>query len=340
MSHDTRPTDDDHTHAPGPRLAGGSLVGPELQAVEARLLDICTTTPGTLSEAVQRAITAGGKRLRPLLLLLSARTIGRPNDATVELAAAVEVMHLASLMHDDVLDESTLRRGKPSVRETWGNRTAVLVGDYLLARAYEQLTQLRDWSYVAVLADVALQMSTAEAAFADVDSDVTAEHCIEVARGKTATLVCASCQLGAMSVGADGELAGKFAAFGENLGIAFQVTDDLLDIYGDEKTIGKNPGRDIQTGQLTLPVVAALRSPMAKEVRQAIGALSDPQTASPEASAELGRLVKESGGMALATKTASEYVSRARGILGEIEGDREALDALGTLAGDIVTRRK
>lgn len=259
----------------------------------------------------------------------------------IELAAAVEVMHLASLMHDDVVDEATLRRGRPSVRQRWGNRTAVLLGDYLGGRVYAQLTAVRDWRYVQIFAETALKMCTAEASFSQaLPDEVTLQDCLAVAEGKTASLTATACQVGALSAPEGERHADVFRDYGKHLGLAFQITDDLLDIYGTQEATGKLPGRDILTGQLTLPVVAALNSDMGSEVRQVITQIGNAEE--PEAFlGRLGQLVESSGGRAQAERTASQHTQQAIAGLADVPAQApEAIDALTQIARTLTARKR
>lgn len=305
------------------------LVASGLERVEQRLAALCSRGAPTLCEAARSALLSGGKRLRPVLVLLSARAAGTPTPATDDLALAVEIIHVASLLHDDVMDEATLRRGQPAVRQRWGNRMAVLVGDYLAAAAYYELAGLEQpQHYVEVLAQVALSMCGSEATFALGGAQITPEQCLDVARGKTAALIAACCELGGMSADAPAASLQALREYGENLGLAFQITDDLLDLYGRVDVTGKSPGRDALTGQLTYPIVAALHGPHGDAVREALARMDS----DPEGLVALGAAVEAAGGRAAARNLARGFADAALAALGRIPAaDAQALQALGDL---------
>ncbi len=319
-----------------------TLVAAHADQVEAALRDICGDGCDQISRAALSAVEAGGKRLRPLVTLLSSRVFGEPNAASVDVAVGLEVLHLASLMHDDVVDEADMRRGKPAVRQLFGNRIAVLVGDYLAARAYRKLTNIRDWTYVEIMAQVVDDMASSEAAFARIGPfELTEADCLDIARGKTAGLFGAACRLGAMSVGASEPDCLSMREYGINLGIAFQLADDLLDVFGQAREIGKDAGRDVITGQFSLPIVAALESPDGHNVRRIIEEFRSRDLGGDELDAALANLadaVDNAGGRARAQEMALEHVERARAALEGIEGDVQALNALREIAGLVASR--
>jgi len=306
-----------------------SLVAPSLQRVEQRLERLCGRGAPRLCEAARAALLSGGKRLRPTLVLLSARTTGTPSPATEDLAVAVEILHVASLLHDDVMDEAVLRRGQPAVRQRWGNRMAVLVGDYLAAAAYYELAGLEQpQRYVQVLAQVALSMCGSEATFAMGGSEITPEACLDVARGKTAALIAACCELGGRSANAPEASLQALREYGENLGLVFQITDDLLDLYGRAEVTGKSPGRDALTGQITYPIAVALRSPGGDAVRQALTRVAT----DPDGLAALAAAVEAAGGRAAAESLGRSLADTALAALERITpADARALQALADL---------
>ena len=318
--------------------SAAQLVQCELQEVEHRLLQLCGDEQDPLSAAAREAVQAGGKRLRPTLVLLSAKAAGRISDDSLLLSVAVETMHLASLMHDDVVDHAVLRRGQPTVRQSWGDRMAVLVGDYLASRAYYELAPLRDSEYVGIFAAVGIEMCRAEARSSQIEAqDLTEADCLEIARGKTAGLFAASCQAGALSGGAGAEASLHYRAYGEHLGLAFQLADDLLDIYGSEDALGKAPGRDVLTDQFTFPIVHALGGEGGEAVREAIAAFN--ASASDDDLRRLGEVVEVAGGRTAAEALAREETARARTALQLVaSAEPEASAALEALLEQVVVR--
>jgi geranylgeranyl pyrophosphate synthase len=313
-----------------------ALVAPQLQRIEDRLGALCSRGAPALCEAARAALLSGGKRLRPVLVLLSAQAAGTPTTSSEDLAVAVEIIHVASLLHDDVMDEATLRRGKPAVRKTWGNRMAVLVGDYLAAAAYYELAGLDSpQRYVGVLAQVAMSMCGSEATFAAGGGQVTPEQCLEVDRGKTAALISACCELGALSVAAPEDYVGALREYGENLGLAFQITDDLLDLYGRADVTGKAPGRDAITGQLTYPIVAALHGSQGVAVQEALERVET----DPDALPALSAAVEAAGGRTAARDLARRLADAALAALGRLSpADPGAVQALADLVEFTIQR--
>jgi len=235
----------------------------QLRRVESRLRDIACVADERLTELALHGIEAGGKRLRPALVVSAAMTIGgrdAVNERVVDAAAAVELLHLASLYHDDVLDSAPMRRGRASANTLWGNHAAVLGGDVLLSHAYRVAAELGAAELqrlsLTLAALCAGQLAESSARF-DAGRDVA--HYDASVRGKTATLLATSCWLGATTAGASREAADALASFGMELGIAFQVVDDVLDLYGHGLQTGKPAGSDLREGVFTLPVLMTLQ---------------------------------------------------------------------------------
>jgi heptaprenyl diphosphate synthase len=231
----------------------------DLLRVEELLLATASASDYPLvQEASTHLIKAGGKRLRPALVLVASRAGTPGREATDLAAAAVELLHLASLYHDDVIDETTVRRGAPSVHSKWGNSVAILSGDFLFAsgsllgaRAGDQVPRI----LARALADVC-EGQIAETEHVG-DPARPAQQYVETVRRKTAALFRSSCELGITTSGADPRMQEPLASYGEHLGLAFQIVDDLLDYVGDPSVTGKTPGTDLKEGVFTLPVLLA-----------------------------------------------------------------------------------
>jgi geranylgeranyl pyrophosphate synthase len=233
-----------------------------LDRVEDRLLAAAAGYPGALGDACLTTLGAGGKRVRPLLTLLCARRDAELAVPVLRAAASVELLHMATLVHDDVLDRAELRRGRATVAHEFGADVAVSAGNFLLARAFTELVGTHDPDAVAVLSAAAVGLSQGEVLQRDDAHRVTvttAEYERRCER-KTADLFAAACRLGAMVSSAGDEVAGAVAEFGRLIGLAFQVFDDILDVSGDERAIGKRPGTDVRDGTITLPLILALES--------------------------------------------------------------------------------
>ncbi|MEV1053583.1 polyprenyl synthetase family protein [Streptomyces sp. NPDC049887] len=227
-----------------------------LAAVESGLLDATKSEVPFITEAAQHLVRAGGKRFRPLLVMLAAR-FGDPDaPGIVPSAVVVELTHLATLYHDDVMDEADVRRGVPSANARWGNSLAVLTGDFLFARASHILADLGPEA-VRIQAEAFERLVTGQIleTAGPRDGRDPVDHYLDVLRGKTGSLVAVSCRFGAMMSGADERITDVLTQYGERLGVAFQLADDVLDIASDSHESGKTPGTDLREGIATLPVL-------------------------------------------------------------------------------------
>jgi octaprenyl-diphosphate synthase len=203
-------------------------------------------------------IHAGGKRLRPLLTIASNRLFTTDAQDAIGLAAAVEFIHTATLLHDDVIDESKLRRGRPTANALWGNQSAVLVGDFLFARSFQLMIEANDPAILKILSTAAARIAEGEVLQLSLCNtlDVSAEDCLRVIEAKTAELFAAACQVGALTAHQE-KHALALRAYGYNLGMAFQIVDDILDYSANAIQLGKDIGNDFQEGKITLPVILA-----------------------------------------------------------------------------------
>jgi len=233
----------------------------ELREVEAFLKRFLLSHEGVIPTAVPRIFNAGGKRLRPALLLLSSRMCDYRGDKNVVLAAMVEMIHTASLIHDDVIDNDTLRRGVPTINATWGNNLSIVLGDYLYTLVFSTLADLGETDMLKYLAATTNKMARGDLVQHQtlLNMDITEERYLSINSDKTASLISCACRIGAMlGKSANGEV-DALARYGQNLGMAFQITDDLLDLVAEEKVLGKPPGSDIRSGKLTLPLIHVMR---------------------------------------------------------------------------------
>ena len=214
-----------------------------------------------IPEVTAHLVEAGGKRLRPMLTLAAARICGYAGgEDHVKLAATVEFIHTATLLHDDVVDESAQRRGRPTANLLWDNKSSVLVGDYLFARSFQLMVETGSLRVLDILADASATIAEGEVLQMTAAQDLATDEAIylKVVRGKTAALFAAACEAGAVIAGADGAAQAALRAYGDALGIAFQIADDLLDYQGDSAATGKNVGDDFRERKLTLPVIKAV----------------------------------------------------------------------------------
>lgn len=243
-----------------------ALVQEDLGQVEEFLKSCCAATGVTLIDEVWEHLqNAPGKRLRPTLLLLVAKAHGGTSDLAVMGGAVVEMVHTATLIHDDVVDKAALRRGQAAVNNRWHDGIALMMGDFLYSKAFQLFTAERLEREMALLAETTNRMSVAEMMQFQYHSnlDMREDEYMLLIGEKTAALISASCALGALFAGVDEVEA--VSAYGHHVGMAFQITDDLLDYLGDEYVVGKPVGNDLREGKVTLPLIAALRNAPARE---------------------------------------------------------------------------
>lgn len=250
---------------PHDRLA--AALADDMAAVNSLIRDrMASEHAPRIPEVTAHLVEAGGKRLRPMLTLAAARMLGGSGDRAVKLAATVEFIHTATLLHDDVVDESTRRRGRPTANLLWDNKSSVLVGDYLFARSFQLMTECDSLAVMAVLANASAVIAEGEVLQLTAAQNLATTEAIylQVIRGKTAALFAAACEVGAMVAGGSPAQVDAMRAYGDALGIAFQMADDLLD-YGGTAAIGKNTGDDFRERKLTLPVIRAVAAADAAE---------------------------------------------------------------------------
>jgi octaprenyl-diphosphate synthase len=248
--------------APEPSIERLSrLVRADLERVNALILSRTGSEVTMIPEVANHLISSGGKRLRPMLTLATAALTGYAGEGHVRLAASVEFMHTATLLHDDVVDESELRRGKPSARMVWGNEASVLVGDFLLGQAFRMMVEVGNLRALEILSTAAAVIAEGEVMqlAAAKNLDTTEDAYLAVIRAKTAELFAAACEVGPVLAARAKAEQEACRSFGSNLGIAFQLVDDALDYGGSRAKIGKNVGDDFREGKITLPVILAFR---------------------------------------------------------------------------------
>ena len=251
--------------APASRPAGldalRSLCGKDMIKVNALIMERMQSDVGLIPQIAGYIIAAGGKRLRPLLTLASARLCGYRGEHHVALAATVEFIHTATLLHDDVVDDSALRRGRDSAKAIWGNQPSVLVGDFLFSRAFQLMVETGSMDVLRILSNASAIIAEGEVQqlVTANDTSTTVEAYLRVIESKTAALFAAACEVGAVIADQPGPARDHLAEYGQNLGIAFQLVDDHLDYVANERELGKPVGGDFRDGKLTLPVVLALQ---------------------------------------------------------------------------------
>ena len=238
-----------------------NLVAADLERVNAAILSRTGSEVTMIPEVANHLISSGGKRLRPILTLAMAKLAGYPGDGHIKLAAAVEFMHTATLLHDDVVDESDMRRGRQAARMLWGNDASVLVGDFLLGQAFKMMVEVASLKALDILSSAAAVIAEGEVMQlgAAKNTATTEDAYLAVIRAKTAELFAAACEVGPALAGRPKDERSACRSFGMNLGIAFQLVDDALDYGGKAAKLGKNVGDDFREGKITLPVVLSFR---------------------------------------------------------------------------------
>jgi octaprenyl-diphosphate synthase len=260
---------------PAPRNPGIDAMGEEMREVDAVIRRRLTSEVALVDQIARYITTAGGKRIRPLLVLLFSNALGFKGTERFELAASVEFIHTATLLHDDVVDESGLRRGRKTANAVFGNAASVLVGDFIYSRAFQMMVSVNQMKVLQVLSDATNIIAEGEVLqlMNMHDADLPVADYLKVIRYKTAKLFEASARLGAVLAGAPADLEEACADYGRSLGTAFQLIDDLLDYEGSATEMGKNVGDDLREGKPTLPLLLAMERGNPQEralIRQAI----------------------------------------------------------------------
>ncbi len=291
-----------------------------------------------LQAAIEQILRSTGKHVRPLLVLLSAKTCGSVTDCTINSAVFLELLHTATLIHDDVVDETRERRGVPSLNAIFDNRVAVLTGDYILSTALIRSIQTGDLRIIGIISNLGRDLSEGEIKQMETaDESILDESCyLQVIYKKTATLLSACTAIGAISAGADKQAIEAMKKFGENIGYAFQIRDDIFDYY-KESNIGKPTGNDIREGKVTLPLLYALKQESAKAGTMLEIVLTKDFT--DEHIDQLILFAKEQGGIEYAKKRMTDFRNEAVRAL-DIFPDSPSRRALIDLADYIILRDK
>ena len=314
------------------------LVAPGMERVNAFILSRTGSDVAMIPEVANHLISSGGKRLRPMLTLATAALSGYSGDGDVKLAASVEFMHTATLLHDDVVDGSEMRRGKLAARMLWGNEASVLVGDFLLGQAFKMMVEVGSLEALRILSEAAAVIAEGEVMqlAAAKNTATTEDEYLAVVRGKTAELFAAACEVGPVIAGRPRAEQAAARSFGMNLGIAFQLVDDALDYGGREAKLGKKVGDDFREGKITLPVVLAYRRGSAQERAFWKRTLEEGQIEDADLAEALRLLVKH-GAIDDTIARARHYGAIARDALGLFQ-DRPETRALLDVVGFVTAR--
>ncbi|PHV10542.1 polyprenyl synthetase family protein [Chitinimonas sp. BJB300] len=313
-----------------------TVIAADMQAVDALIRDRLHSEVLLVRQVAEYIISSGGKRLRPALTLLSAQALGYKGQHHIELAAVVEFIHTATLLHDDVVDESSLRRGRDTANALFGNAASVLVGDFLYSRAFQMMVGVNDMRVMQILADATNVIAEGEVLqLMNIgDAELNEADYLKVIRYKTAKLFEAAARLGALLTKQDAKVETALASYGMHLGTAFQIVDDVLDYSGEAGEIGKNLGDDLAEGKCTLPLIHAMRlgsEAQAAVVRNAI------VHAQRENFADVLAAVRSSGALSAAMEVAHIEAQLALSAIA-ILPDNQASKALRALAQFAVER--
>lgn len=314
-------------------------IAEEMKLFENKFFESMKSNVSLLDRITHYIVRRKGKQMRPMFVFLSAKMLGEMQDKTYRAASFIELIHTATLVHDDVVDDSQLRRGFFSLNAIWKNKVAVLVGDYLLSKTLIISTKNKDFDLLEVVSIAIQELSEGELLQLEKARklDITEEVYYEIIRMKTATLIAACCKAGALSVGVDEEIANKMHRFGELIGIAFQIKDDLFD-YTTSNLIGKPVGIDIKEQKMTLPLIYTLNKVNDKDRKWLINSVKRYNNDKKRVR-EVIEFVKANGGIEYTRNMMQKYANDALDILKEMP-DNEYRKSLELLVNYVMTRDK
>ena len=317
------------------------LIASELTAMEALMRQTLSHADPFVDEIIQYGLQIGGKRLRPALVFLTGKVIGRVTEQHIQAAAALEFVHTATLIHDDILDGATIRRHLATFNVRWNAQIGVLAGDLLLTKALELSAQTDEMDGLRALTDACQQ--TCEGELRQIGAtgrfDMSLDEYLQIIAGKTAPLLACSARLGAFYASATPAVRDRFQFFGQKLGLAFQIIDDVLDLVGETNTVGKTLRTDLIHRKPTLPLILYLQGATEKQQREILVHIRRDDFDEQSADWVVERL-RASGAVDASRKMAQQLIEEAMKTLNEIEGDAEAKQALVELAQFVVSRKK
>jgi len=317
-----------------------NIIGEDLINVELQFRKDLESDVPLIRKVGEYVLSSGGKRVRPALLLLAARLCGYQGRQAVPLASVVEFIHTATLLHDDVVDSATLRRGLASANTLWGNEASVLVGDFLFSKSFSLMVEVGSLDILRVFSGATTVIAEGEVMqlLCTGEIDLTEDRYIGVVRSKTAILMSAACEAGAILGAASTERTKALADFGMSLGIAFQLMDDTLDYIATEEDFGKSIGHDLEEGKITLPLIHTLRQCSSDE-RAAIEAVIEKDEMTLDEFRHVSGLVQQYGGIEYTVNSARRHIQECRAHL-ELFDMSPVRDALFDLADYVVTRNR
>ena len=314
-----------------------ALIADDMQAVNRLILERLSSDVVLINQIGAYIVNSGGKRLRPMIVLLAARAAGYQGDRHIDLAAIIEFIHTATLLHDDVVDESSMRRSQETANSVWGNAASVLVGDFLYSRSFEMMVAIQRMPVMDILSSATNRIAEGEVLqlLNCHNPDATEQEYLDVIRRKTATLFEAGARLGAVIADSTKEQELAMAAYGLHLGIAFQLIDDVLDYSSSHGELGKNIGDDLAEGKPTLPLIQALKTGTPEQsaaLRQAV------ESGGLEHIATVMRTIATTGAIDYTAALATQQAQMAKQALKAVP-DSPYRDALGALADFAVNRK-
>ncbi|MBP3614599.1 MAG: polyprenyl synthetase family protein [Bacteroidaceae bacterium] len=312
----------------------------EFEAFRQFYLQQFSSNQSLLDSALKHVASTSGKMMRPMLILLSAKSCGNVNDSAFAAAAALELLHTASLLHDDVVDESNMRRGVSSLNAVYSNRIAILTGDYLLSTSLYNVAQTKNNEIIEGLSQLGRVLSTGEMLQLELQrsGDFSEEKYFDVVRNKTASLFASCGRFGALAAGADVSVVERFDRFGEILGICFQIKDDIFDYYSQD--VGKPTGSDIREGKVTLPALYALSHSADENILSIAKKLKNGTVLTEEEIASLIEAAKSVGGIEYSLKRIEEFRTEALALLASLDIPDDCRAALEAYLEYVISREK
>ncbi len=289
------------------------LIADDLTSLESTIQKLITTKIGFIKEIVNHIIRSGGKRVRPILIMLTARLCGYKGEKHIPYAAIIEFIHTATLLHDDVVDNAQTRRGSSTANTLWGNEPSVLVGDFLFSKSFELMAHNGSEEIMRIMSEATTSLAEGEILelLKTCDVDTTEQEYFEIIKNKTASLFSAACEVGAIL----GKVSqGKRVAlrdFGHNLGMAFQLTDDVLDYVSYDSVLGKRVGTDLKEGKVTLPLIHTLKSSTEKEKTYINTVLNNTKITAKDFT-RVSKIIKRYGGVEYTVNTTRQFIENAK----------------------------
>lgn len=289
------------------------LIADDLTNLESTIQHLITTKIGFIKEIVNHIIRSGGKRVRPILIILTSRLCGHKGEKHIPYAAIIEFIHTATLLHDDVVDNAQTRRGSSTANTVWGNEPSVLVGDFLFSKSFELMAHNGNEEIMRIMSEATTSLAEGEILelLKTCDADTTEEEYFDIIKNKTASLFSAACEVGAILGKVNQEKRAALRDFGYNLGMAFQLIDDVLDYVSYDAVLGKRVGTDLKEGKVTLPLIHALKSSAEKEKTYINTVLNNAKVTAKDF-ARVSKIINKYGGVEYTVNTTRQFIENAK----------------------------